>query len=58
MLDSVNALELIPVTIETKLRPYMKEHKLNEDKVLYQYIGVQISLHVILKQNSFFSRQL
>ena len=54
MLDSVNALELIPVTIETKLRPYMKEHKLNEDKVLYQYIGVQISVHVVLKQNSFF----
>ena len=40
MLDRVVALEVIPVTIRTVVRPYMQEHGLNEDKMLFQYIGV------------------
>ena len=40
MLDRVVALELIPVTIEKVVRPYMKEHNLNEERMLFQYIGV------------------
>ena len=40
MLDRVSAVELIPAVIKHTVRPYMKEHHLNEDKMLFQYIGV------------------
>ena len=40
MLDRVVAVELIPSTIEKVVRPYMKEHNLNEERMLFQYIGV------------------
>ena len=39
MLDRVMALELIPSIIESTIRPYMREHNLAEDKLLFQYIG-------------------
>ncbi|XP_078674136.1 kinetochore-associated protein 1-like isoform X3 [Branchiostoma floridae x Branchiostoma belcheri] len=38
MLDRVVAPELIPATIDKMVRPYMKDHGLEEDKVLLQYI--------------------
>lgn len=39
MLDRVVAAELIPGAISKTLRPYMKQHGLDEDKMLYQYVG-------------------
>ncbi len=41
MLDRVVAAELIPDTLRKIVRPYMKEHGLNEDKMLFQYIKVR-----------------
>ncbi len=41
MLDHVVAVELIPSTIEKIVRPYMQEHRLHEDKMLFQYIEVR-----------------
>ncbi|CAH1264282.1 KNTC1 [Branchiostoma lanceolatum] len=38
MLDRVVAPELIPATIDKMVRPYMKDHGLEEDKVLLEYI--------------------
>ncbi|XP_035673081.1 kinetochore-associated protein 1-like [Branchiostoma floridae] len=38
MLDRVVAPELIPATIDKMVRPYMRDHGLEEDKVLLQYI--------------------
>ncbi|CAH1790791.1 unnamed protein product [Owenia fusiformis] len=38
MLDRVNAIQLIPSALEKVVKPYMKEHHLDEDKMLYQYI--------------------
>ena len=40
MLDRVVAVELVPDVIHRVVRPYMKEHNLSEDKLLYHYIGV------------------
>ena len=40
MLDHVVAVELIPSTIEKVVRPYMQEHGLDEDKMMFQYIDV------------------
>ena len=47
MLDYVVAVELIPSTIENVVRPYMKEHGLNEDKMMFQYIDVCTLLYVL-----------
>ncbi|XP_013416071.1 kinetochore-associated protein 1-like [Lingula anatina] len=38
MLDRVVAIELIPDTIRKVIRPYMNEHNLKEDQMLFQYI--------------------
>ncbi|XP_046578662.1 kinetochore-associated protein 1-like [Haliotis rubra] len=38
MLDKVVALELIVPTLERQIRPYMREHRLNEDQVFSKYI--------------------
>ncbi len=40
MLDRVVAVELVPQAICHAVRPYMEEHGLKEDRMLYQYIGV------------------
>ena len=40
MLDRVKAIELIPSSLEKVIVPYMKEHNLQKDKMLFQYIGV------------------
>ena len=42
MLDRVVAVELVPDVIHRVVRPYMKEHNLSEDKLLYHYIGVSL----------------
>ena len=41
MLDRVFAVELVPKAIERIVRPYMKEHGLDENLTLFQYIGVR-----------------
>ncbi|KAK3578691.1 hypothetical protein CHS0354_008549 [Potamilus streckersoni] len=38
MLDKVVALELISQTLETQIRPYMREHNLKEDHVFSKYV--------------------
>ena len=38
MLDRVVALELITSTLERQIRPYMKEHGLNQDEIFSKYI--------------------
>ena len=38
MLDRVVALELITSTLERQIRPYMKEHGLNQDEIFSLYI--------------------
>lgn len=38
------AIELIPTVIATVVRPYMQEQNLNEDKMLFQYIGVKFMI--------------
>lgn len=39
LLDRVVAAELVPDAICNTLRPYLKQHNLDEDKFLYQYVG-------------------
>lgn len=39
MLDRVVAVELVPEAIRNVLCPYMKQHNLNEDEMLYKYVG-------------------
>lgn len=39
MLDRVAAAELIPDAIRKTLQPYMKQHGLDKDKMLFQYVG-------------------
>ena len=54
MLDRVVAVELVADVISKVVRPYMKEHNLSQDKLLYHYIGVsslvskQLVLQVIM----------
>ncbi|XP_053381951.1 kinetochore-associated protein 1-like [Mercenaria mercenaria] len=38
MLDKVVALDLISQTLERQIRPYMKEHGLNQDQIFSKYI--------------------
>lgn len=51
MLDRVVAVELVPDTIHKVVRPYMREHNLSEDKMLYQYIGVSCNRRELLVQS-------
>lgn len=39
MLDRVKAVDLIPRVINKCIRPYVKQHNLDEDTILYQYIA-------------------
>ena len=47
MLDHVVAVELIPSTIEKVVRPYMQEHGLDEDKMMFQYIDVRSKPYIL-----------
>ena len=40
MLDQVPVVELIPSVISQVVRPYMRERKLKDDKMLLQYVVV------------------
>lgn len=52
MLDYVVAVELIPATIDKVVRPYMQEHGLEEDKMLFQYIDVSCGCLYLLLTSS------
>lgn len=39
LLDRVVAVELVPDAIQNTLRLYVKQHKLDEDKILCQYVA-------------------
>lgn len=43
MLDKVSAPELIPRCLDNTVRPYMKEHKLDQDATLLLYIKVLLN---------------
>ena len=43
IMDRVAAVELLADTVHNVVRPFMREHNLNEERVLYQYIGDLIS---------------
>ena len=48
MLDKVVALELIMPTLERQIRPYMKEHGLNQDKIFSKYIKVRLFVNTLV----------
>lgn len=41
MLDRVMVPELVLSVLETTVRPYMREHKLDEEEVLFGYVEVR-----------------
>ena len=40
MLDRIVATELIPDFIAKTIQPYMAEHSLDGDRILYEYVKV------------------